>query len=291
VLLATLAPHRFRASWSAAALAGCAAGFLLGAPHVFVKLPEMWKGVADIIRGNMRAPAEYAYSWPALLGAHSLNVIRFLLGPVAAALSVAGLVSMIRRRDLASSLLLCVAAGILLLWVALAWPLLRYELPMLAVLALAAGIMLAGLPPRLQFTLGMAALIFPVAASIAQVHYMRSTPPVNEALDVILRTVPPNTPISRMVAELPPLDRKVYPMGPNPFMRDITVDPPQWVLTADLPDTDYPSRTREMLQTRYERVGEFGIPRILAWATLGEARVPHDWKYTHNRLALYRRLQ
>jgi hypothetical protein len=158
---------------------------------------------------------------------------------------------------------------------------------MLPILALAAAITLVSLDSRLQLALGAAALLFPVAASIAQIHYMLATPPANEALAVILRTVPPNTPIARMVAELPPLDRKVYPMGPNPFMRDITQDPPQWVLTADLPTVEYPARTREMLQTRYKQIGEFAIPGILPWAILGSTRTPHDWKYTHNRLALY----
>jgi hypothetical protein len=88
---------------------------------------------------------------------------------------------------------------------------------------------------------------------------------------------------------LPPLDRKVYPMGPNPFVDDLTRDPPAWVLTADLPDQEYPATTQVLLKKCYDRIAEARSPRILGWATLGESGAPHDWKYTHPWMALYRR--
>ena len=57
-----------------------------------------------------------------------------------------------------------------------------------------------------------------------------------------------------------------------------------------LADDQPPPRTRVLLAARYKRVGEWRIERQFAWATLGERGSPHDWKYTHPRLTLYRRL-
>jgi hypothetical protein len=88
---------------------------------------------------------------------------------------------------------------------------------------------------------------------------------------------------------LPPLDPKVYPIGLNPFFADLTQDPPVWVLTADLPDQEYPAKTRALLKTHYVKTAEARSPRVFAWATLGESGAPHDWKYTHPWMVLYRR--
>jgi len=171
----------------------------------------------------------------------------------------------------------------------LRWPLLRYLIPLLPFLAIAAGMAIASLAEEWQWVVGSAALVFPLGASLAQVHYMRLPHPANQILLVILDSVPPGTPVSRLMTGLPPLDGKVYPMGPNPFVDDLTRDPPAWVLTADLPDQEYPATTRVLLKKSYDRIAEARSPRILAWATLGESGAPHDWKYTHPWMALYRR--
>ena len=78
-------------------------------------------------------------------------------------------------------------------------------------------------------------------------------------------------------------------MGLNPFLDDISRHPPQWVLTADLPDWDHPAHNLELLRNHYEQVGDFHTDRIFAWASLGERGAPHDWKYTHPHMTLYRR--
>jgi hypothetical protein len=171
----------------------------------------------------------------------------------------------------------------------LKWPLLRYDLLLLPWLGLAAGVALASLDSRLRLPLACAAVIFPLASSLAQIHYMRSSHPANKALDVILQQVPAGTAIARIAAELPPLNRKVYPMGRNPFMDDLRVNPPEWVLTADLPDGKYPPENQELFAREYDVAGVFRSQRIFAWATMGESGAPHDWKYTHPEMTLYRR--
>jgi hypothetical protein len=180
-------------------------------------------------------------------------------------------------------------AGCILSWIPLRWPLLRYELPLLPFLAVSAGFVLASLNLRWRVGLGSLAVVFPLLASTAQVFYMRTPHPANRALGTILERVPPGTHIARMAAELPPLDRSVYPMGPNPLLDDISQNPPPWVLTADLAHKEHPSENIRTLQSRYECIARFETPRMFAWATLGEHAAPHDWKYTHPKLALYRR--
>ena len=194
-----------------------------------------------------------------------------------------------RRKSMEATLILLALAGSVLILIPLKWPLLRYDLLLLPWLALAAGVALASLNPRLRLPLGCAAIIFPLAASLAQIHYMRSPHPANKALDTILREVPTGTAIARIAAELPPLNRKVYPMGRNPFMDNLRVNPPEWVLTADLPDVKYPPENQELFAREYDVAGVFHIQRILAWATMGESGAPHDWNYAHPGITLYHR--
>jgi hypothetical protein len=88
--------------------------------------------------------------------------------------------------------------------------------------------------------------------------------------------------------EFPPLDPLQYPMGPNPLLEDLTKNPPPWVIVTDLPIIEYPEANRRLLESRYETVAIFRSRRIFGWATLGEAGAPHDWKYTHASMTVYR---
>ena len=65
--------------------------------------------------------------------------------------------------------------------------------------------------------------------------------------------------------------------------------PPAWALTADLPDIEYPAANRALFAAGYDTAGDYSIPRAFGWATFGESGAPHDWKYTHPRMVLYRR--
>jgi hypothetical protein len=262
------------------AIGGFSAGVLIGQPYLLVRAPEMWNQIAEVMRVNTQVPQQFRIPLAEVLGTQVLNAARFLLGPVALGLALVGL-----RR--AGAPLLAALGGAALTLIPLGWPLLRYELPLLPFLAVTAGLALTALPARWRVPVGAAALVFPLAASLAQIYYMRAPHPANRALEAILATVPPGTPISRLMPELPPLDRKVYPMGPNPLLEDLRRDPPAWVLTADLPFQPYPAATMELLAARYRQVEVFETPRILAWGSLGEAGAPHDWKYTHPRMVLY----
>jgi hypothetical protein len=267
-----------------------AAGFIIGQPYIFVKWQEMFRQVYAILQTNLSIPSGFNIPIPLLLLKHGLNALRFLLGLPAFLLASAGLVLITRRRSAPAGVILCALLGGIVSLFPLAWPLLRYELPLLPVLSVAAAVALTKFRPLHRTFLGSAALAFPLFASFAQLAYMRSPHPANQVLQLILKEIPPKSTISRLVVDLPPLDRRVYPMGPNPFLQDFSSNPPEWVLTADLPEQEYPAANRRTLETRYDLRGDFQIPRIFAWATLGESNAPHDWKYTHPHMALYRRL-
>jgi hypothetical protein len=170
------------------------------------------------------------------------------------------------------------------------WVLLRYHLALVPFVALLAGVALARVPRRWHVATAIVTLAVPFCGSLAAIEYMRSPHPANEALYFIVKTVSPPEPIARLISELPPLNVADYPMGPNPYLDDLSHNPPRWVLTADLPDTDHPAPTLTLLRERYQQLADFQTSSRFSWATLGEGGAPHDWKYTHPRMIFYRRL-
>ena len=287
--LVVLTRRRARAAEWALAACTAAAGFVVGEPYAVAKPQEVFQSAYQVFQANASPPPRFAVSVPMLLARHGLNAARFSLGPAALLLALWGLVWMVRKRSAASLVILAALLGSIAAWIPLAWPLLRYQLPLLPLLAVAAAFGLMRFQPPARVALGALALAFPLFASLAQFAYMRSTHPANQALRLILQETPPGASIARLAAELPPLDRKIYPMGPNPFLDDISSLRPEWVLTADLPEQAYPAANLEALKIHYELLGAFDVPRAFAWASLGESAAPHDWKYTHPRMALYRR--
>jgi len=289
VLLLVLARNHARpAAWAFVAGAA-AAGFIFGEPYVLVKPQEIFQSAHRVLEANTSVPPRFAVSIPMLLGKQGLYAARFSVGPPAFLLALAGIVLMLRKRSPSGLALLIGLAGSIAALLPLAWPLLRYQLPLLPFLAVAAAFALMRFRAAPRAALGVVALSFPLFASLAQLAYMRSPHPANEALRLILKETPPGVAISRLAAELPPLNRKIYPMGPNPFLDDLSASPPDWVLIADLPEQEYPAGNLDALRNDYELLGSFQSTRRFAWASLGESGAPHDWKYTHPRMALYRR--
>ena len=291
IVLTVLVFNRFRWRATLASAAGMIAGFLAGAPYFLLKPHAFYDSVNKAAQGTLHIPASFAISIPHLIQLRSVNLVRFSIGLPAALLAIAGLVWMLRRRSPADWILLAAIAAYSAVLLPLRWPLLRYDLPLIAMLGLCAGIALERLPPRWRIPAAALALLMPLCGAIAQIHYMRSPQPANLMLAKILETIPPGSPISRLMREAPPLDERIYPRGPNILLADLTANPPAWALTNDLPDQPYPGATVALLQNSYDQVAGYEIPRILGWSTFGETSAPHDWKYTHIRFTLYRRRQ
>jgi hypothetical protein len=264
-----------------------ALGFVAGQPFVLVKPQEMFQAAYRVLEAHSSVPARLAISTPMLLARNVWNAARFSVGLPAFLLAIAGIAWTLRKRP--AQVIPCALAGGIAAWIPLAWPHVRFQLPLLPFLAVAAALALTRFLPAPRAAVGALALAFPLFASLAQWTYMRSPHPANHALQLILKEAPPGAAIARQAAELPPLDRKIYPMGPNPFLSDISGSLPEWVLTADLAEQPHPPANVRALETRYQLLGVFEIPRRFAWATLASSGAPHDWKYTHPRMALYRR--
>jgi len=279
--------HSRRAIGSLAA--GLLIGILAGVILWIDVLGDIARQVREALRAAGAAPESFRISPVELLRRHGVDWVRFGVGPVAVLPALWGLWEMGRRRTHSDRILLAWVAGGLATLIAMRWPLLRYQAPLIPAMAIASAVALGRLRSRWRWPATFATILFPLAASLAQVRFMRSEHPANLMLPVVLETVPAGAPIARLAAEIPPLDTKVYPMGPNPFLDDITRDPPAWVLTLDLPDQPYPAASQRLLKTRYERVAGFRLEPSVAWATFGEAGAPHDWKYTHPAVVLYRR--
>ncbi len=278
-------PGRPVARW---AFLGAVAGFLLGEPYVLTNRQEVASQIGILIQSNLATPDEFMIPKPVLLGQHFLGLARFSLGLPALALAVHGLWTLRRRKPPLFALLSVVlAAG----WIGLLpqnWPLMRYHLPLVPLCAVAAAAGIVALPRWMGPAAGALALVFALAASIAEVRFMLYPHPVNLALAVVQKAVPAGETVSRIMPEYPPLNEARYPMGPNPLMDDLTLDPPPWVITSDLPIVDYPAQNQRLLESRYEPVAVFRSQRVFAWATLGEWGAPHDWKYTHASMTVYR---
>jgi hypothetical protein len=289
LIVVVLRPSRFAPALVGAALAGAIAGFLLGEPYMLVRPQGIIRQVSSVLWTSHAIPAAFRIPAADLLRIHAVNAVRFLLGLPAALLAITGLGILVRRRAAADWIPIAMLAGGIASLVPLLWPMLRYQIPLLPLLALPMAVVLDSCPARARILVGAAALVMPLAATVDQLRFMSAPPPANLMLPVVLQQVPQGTPIARLMAELPPLNRRIYPMGPNPLLNDLTLNPPPWVLMTDLPDHRYPETTTNLLRTQYDRVADFSDRPLFAWATLGVSGAPYDWKYTHPRMALFRR--
>jgi hypothetical protein len=285
ISLAALGLRRFPLRGLLAVAGGGLLGFVFTAPYILTKDPS--KAVVGMYSGATRPiPPQFVIPIGRLMEMHVTNLIRFSVGLPALVLAIGGIGWMLRRRSPSDWLILAAIVGYTVILIPLRWPLIRYDIPLVALLGLCAGIALERLPGRWRYGLTVVALIMPLGGTIAQLYYMRSPHPANLMLDRVLEVVPPGTPIAGQ--ELP-LDEKVYPIGPNPLLDDLTQNPPVFVLISDLPIVPYPETTVALLRQEYVEVAHSEGRRILEWATLGENSTPHDWKYTHPVFTLYRR--
>ena len=291
IVLMVLLLNRFAFRATLASFAGVVLGFLAGAPYFLVKPRAFYDAGATPALGTLHASGAFAFSFPHLIELRTINLVRFSIGLPAALLAITGLVWILRRRSPFDWILLAAIAAYSAVLLPLRWPLLRYDLPLIAMLGVCAGLAVERLQQRWRIPAVAIALLMPLGGAIAQIYYMRSPQPANLMFTKILETVPPGSTISRLMREAPPLDEKIYPRGPNVLLADLTADPPAWALPCDLPDEPYPPSTIALLQRSYDEVARFETPRILAWSTFGETSAPHDWKYTHIRFTLYRRRQ
>jgi hypothetical protein len=291
IALAALWLRRFPWRGIFATAGGMLLGFICGMPYVLLKLVKatsFYSGPSKLY-AKSSVPAEFAIPMGRLMEMHAVNLIRFSMGLPAVLLAIGGIVWLLYRRSPSDWVILAATVGYAAILMPLRFAFIRYDIPLVVLLGLCAGVALEQLPKRWCYGLTALALIMPLGGSIAQLYYMRSPHPADLMLNCILEFVPPGTPIARLWPEVPPLNEKVYPMGPNVLMDDLTKDPPAWALTTDLAGDPLQPSNAALLRYSYDEVAHFEGRRILGWATFGETAAPHDWKYTHSSFTLYRR--
>src|SRR5262249_30080742 len=154
--------RRFGVRTMAIVLLGAIAGFLIGEPYILVRPREIIEQISKVVRTSQAIPDAYRIPAAHLLWIHGKNMVRFLVGLPAALLAIAGLVMMFRRRAEADWIPVVMLAGGIASFVPLLWPMLRYQVPFLPLLALTGAIALDSCPARLRAVIGGAALLLPL---------------------------------------------------------------------------------------------------------------------------------
>ncbi len=173
---------------------------------------------------------------------------------------------------------------------------LRYALPLIAVAAVTAALFLAELPisPACRL-LGAAFLcVLPLMASLAQVRILLREHTANAAARWIQSHVAPGSRVGQIWPEVPPLDSRRYhlralhglfagdPPGPEDLDRDL-------LILDNLPIVPFSGEFLGRLARDYFLAAEFRAePRVGPWVW-EEQDAPHDWKYTHPILRIYRK--
>ena len=266
---------------------GSLAGFLIGEPVIVTNGVEVFRQILGQLGNNIDTPAAVRVSAGTLLFQVLHGLARFSLTLPSAVLGAIGLWQLGRRRGFEGWLLpIAVVVGWLSI-LPLNWPLMRYHLPIVPLFAVAAGLAIASL--RRSEAFGAVALVVALAGSIAQIRYMLAPHTANLAISMLHKVARPGGEVARIMPEMPPLPVDLYPMGPNPLLDDLRPARSEWVVLTDLPIVDYPQGNLDYLAEDYQRIAVFRSRRLFWWATLGEKYSPHDWKYTHPELSLFRR--
>jgi len=272
------------------------AGFAAGEPYAFVRPGELLATVYQAQFATTDAARFFLPHWPRLLLEQAKNLAIYgLEWPVAVA-AVLGLFLCVarpsrRRTALAAAVFLMLAS-----LVVARWPMVRYTLPLVPLAILAAALFVMELPVRAEWRpwmfvlLGSYALLF----SWSQVRVLNCEHPANAAWDWIQTHVPPGSRVGQIRPELPPIDSHLYDLrtlrGVFPGDQAEPKDLDREYLVLDNLST-YPF-TRSFsgrLEQEYVMASVFRCePRIGAWV-MGERGAPHDWKYTHPVLRIYRR--
>lgn len=276
---AALWPHRKNSlTWM------LTAGALFGAELITEILRVSYFEVGYLDGGT--AAREWAS--PTKIAESILQLARFSIGFPAALAGAWGVWSL-RRADAATGRLifLGLAAGVFA-FVLQGGSHMRQHLPLLPLFAIGAGYVLSTLGRAAQWPLGALIVGFAFAASLAQIQFMLSPHPANLVLAVVQNSAAPGETISRVTEDIPPIDSRIHPPGPNPLTGNLAAEAPNWVVITDLATTQIPEANRDFLARRYNTIAIFRPERIFGWATLGENGAPPDWKYTHPTITLHR---
>jgi len=306
---------------------GVMLGFFLGEPYAFFHRQQFWKSVEPYLQSGTLP--DWAMPSPAaLLGVQAMGLAIFGLGiPLTLVLLSAGarvlLPYLPSKRPLAvlsgsqsdsatgrrfeatlSNLLFLAGAFFACSILVLRQPMLRYTLPLAVLLVFPAASSLWKMSTgRAGRVLAVAAVCLTGMLTILQVRVFVQPHPANQAFDWVLRHVPRGASIQKGWPGLPPLSPKKFrithfsyrPLTPE--FPEYFVDGtgrarfPDYVMLDNLPTVAMPAVFYDELRQNYDLVAEFRQPPRLWKFELAEWNAPHDWKYSHPEIRVYRRKQ
>src|SRR5262245_11511780 len=190
------------------AYAAAAAGFLLGQPYALLAAGDWTAALLHLLRHDAAA----GDGAPAVAVRQLYHLAFYGLGPVACALALLGL----RRAGgvvPASALLLLLSLPLT------GYPMARYCLPALPLLAVAAGVRLAATSPPWRAVLVALSVLPALAFSVAQVGLLTGAHTAQDAADWIDGHLPDGSAIVQLWPEYPILDGRRYRLQPfdDPF--------------------------------------------------------------------------
>ncbi len=253
------------------ALAAALGGFLLGEPYALLAFRSWWSASLETaVRIGGAAPE--AFGLGELAWRHGGQIVLYGLGPVAAVAAGIGL-SRVGRP-------LAAAAGGLALTLALSrFPMGRYAVPLLPLLAVAAAVASSRLRGR-AFALAMTAAVgLPLAYSTASVARLGEVHPYSRAAEWVESNVPAGASLARLWGEYPPLERGRYRLEllNDPFAlegRPYAPSSADVVVLDDLPIHAWRAELLADLQRNYREAARFALERPLP-----EPLRPHDSRY------------
>lgn len=306
---------------------GAALGFLIGEPYALFYRQGFWESVKPYLQpGSL--PGEAVPGTLVLLGLELKNMILFGFGiPLILALLLTVVAALVSRgaqilsgrekagcvwrspvresfQALHNPLDLMVAITLLLLFltiVPLRQPLVRYTLPITVFLIfpLAHFFSKQVLKPAGRILVA-AALFFTGLSSLLQVQMLTREHTVNEAFQWIERHVPAGASIKKGWPEIPVLNPSKFRIT-NFFAREQMADfrdyfsdttgRPEfadYLLLDSLPTLEMPREFWAKLEENYCLVAEFARQPQLGRFKIPEWNPPHDWKYTHPTISIYR---
>ena len=261
-------------------------GFLIGEPYALLAFCDWFARTREIaVAVSARGPESIPVA--RLMLEHGWQIAAYGLGPVALILALVGLSRLPVR--FAS---LCAALAISLFFSR--FPMSRYVVPLLPLLAVACGVALAKLPRGWLAGASTLALAPPLALSLALVGVLRDDHTATRAARWVLDQAPPGARIAKLWDEIPLLDAERYQLEPlsDPFGLEARAYPQSasdLIVLDDLPIHAWRPELLEDLERRFRLVAVFSNPPRLLGLPLPEPMAAHDWKYTHPVIRIYER--
>ena len=181
-------------------------------------------------------------------------------------------------------------------------PMLRYTLPVAALLVFPAANSLWEISRKpVGRWLAVTAMFLTGGLTFLQVKILTQPHPANQAFEWVERHVPRGARIQKGWPELPPLNPqklRIINFFDQPCMADFRkyfVDGagkprfPDYVMLDNLPTIEIPPVFLDQLGQNYNLVAEFRQPPQLSMIEMPEWDPPHDWKYSHPEIRIYRR--